>query len=1167
MDSETSLLTEEALKEHLASQRQAGWQELPALSGKDGWIARGYADETGEPTPLAEDYLMLEDLGLFDQAGQLTPKGRAFALDPQEALMESNLDAYIERDQAGLNETPDQSFGEALGGVGGFLKDAVKGTFRLLKGNPATNPLGYLLGDAEREAETVLTAQSVAEGAFEGPISVLSGARGIIEKGIAKLTDDERAYFAAKQKHARTLEDMKSLEAGDIYGGLADSQRAVETMNSARAQARQTLGEQRADVIEQQGEAGGSLFFDPSNIATFGVGGVVGTGAKLPAIARMSAKAEQAAMAAVRAEQAALALSRAKLVADKSARGAQVAARGVEDAMTASKGIRAKNFQQVAERLGKNAEEIAASLPVLEQQALDAAAHAKRLAESSGNATKFMEGLQRTQEIGRQVRAAPAKVLGPMVESIGSGVMKADGWVKAAIEKIGPTRALLGGVGLGGAEILAIPAALAAGPAIRSVGRFTKVLGDELMQARGTVPFWRRVAQNSATTPIGRATAHAFDFATLGGKLPTLAGNTAKGIAAAAPVDMAFEVVASGGDMSPGTLRQGLAESLVFGGGGALGGAMMKGRVNDLRARAAGDELNFRKTLSPEALGSFNQLGKGERKNISIYAATFPGLKFDFTENGSSNYDRSTNTATINTSRKDWLRPIIAHEVNHHIAITGQMEDGVVSMLVGEQGGLLRSKDGTLDPNFRAFMDTYNQRAKAAGVPQVDVNQAAAEYFTEAVVDSLLEATDNGKLQRKAARSAGERMMRRFVESTVSKNTILKELFFRTGGALDGKGRVVPGNGLLADGVRELPEAKAMLRKAIDELAGVKRQSAPLAAPKPETIEVKPEDKGTVDSMFSIFETDAEGNVLREKDGSPKIITKETDKARATVGKAAIAEIERQADAETAILSGETPPTLDPLDDSDPTVREEIESETPEQKAQRVKRKEDDSYEGTHLSPRAIQAIRKKGVLNKLQIEILRMLNRASRDLQGDTYGAIYHPAIERDQFGKNLRYAPIEASLREFVPTGIKIAKNGNINVILLELNQLASNISNRAKTDAGKRLYGGNELAIREDVEAVLNLHRKDVKPDAYFEGKYGTKWKQHKEFINSVLSTDTKVQREANPLFAEVGNAKSVFKSFRIDRISKTVRNRGGKPMPLGPNNYEHAKVNYFPDGLPQ
>jgi hypothetical protein len=59
----------------------------------------------------------------------------------------------------------------------------------------------------------------------------------------------------------------------------------------------------------------------------------------------------------------------------------------------------------------------------------------------------------------------------------------------------------------------------------------------------------------------------------------------------------------------------------------------------------------------------------------------------------------------------------------------------------------------------------------------------------------------------------------------MSATPIIKDLHFKLGGATDGNGRMIMGSGLLADGVRELPEVKAMVRNMYRESAGLPSKS------------------------------------------------------------------------------------------------------------------------------------------------------------------------------------------------------------------------------------------------------------------------------------------------------------------------------------------------------
>jgi len=115
-ESDTATLESEATKEYLAeeaenikraemSSRPPNWRDLqlndprigqefaiPEFNTEEGMRVRGLLDEKGDATPFGEDYLMLEDRGLFKD-GRMTQKGVAFTTPTEDLLPTSKMDA------------------------------------------------------------------------------------------------------------------------------------------------------------------------------------------------------------------------------------------------------------------------------------------------------------------------------------------------------------------------------------------------------------------------------------------------------------------------------------------------------------------------------------------------------------------------------------------------------------------------------------------------------------------------------------------------------------------------------------------------------------------------------------------------------------------------------------------------------------------------------------------------------------------------------------------------------------------------------------------------------------------------------------------------------------------------------------------------------------------
>jgi len=301
---------------------------------------------------------------------------------------------------------------------------------------------------------------------------------------------------------------------------------------------------------------------------------------------------------------------------------------------------------------------------------------AAELAQTTGQLDKMAtkagmaQAALSTMETARQLKAVPFNAVAKATENVGNLLIRADEGLGDLVTAIGigkDQQKLLKyfGTGVGvtvNPALAAIPGILAAGPVLKGVANLARVIGKETLAARGSLPFWRRVSQNSAAGPLARGTAHLFDEMTLGGKVfaPVRGAKTvAKGMAVAAPMDIAFEVLAAGGEMDANTMKRALAESLVFGGSGALAGSVVRGSLKQKQAQQMGDEINFRSMLSDQNKALFNRMGSGARRTMATFSALNPSLSFNLTESGPSAYHRDINTATINVNQSDWLKPLL----------------------------------------------------------------------------------------------------------------------------------------------------------------------------------------------------------------------------------------------------------------------------------------------------------------------------------------------------------------------------------------------------------------------------------------------------------------------------------------------------------------------------
>lgn len=1108
---------------------------------------RGYLDAEGNATPEGELFLELQDSGIFDERGYLTPKGAAFTMAKEDAEKPENLSAYIMRDKAGLHDEAEIDMSDALTGVGGYLMDAVKGA---TKGyiDMALGPLSPY-----SEAERNLAQNAALMGGVKSSAALGAGLDRVAAKLWLEPDEDEGAYYASKQAFAREKRAIQDMQAAEFVGGVLGSAEVLTEMDAAREARIAELGPEKAAEIERQAEAFGGLVLDPSNAASFGSGFFASKLAQGPTLfARLSQTVEKATVAKAIASGAEAAALAAKTTADKTGKVAALAMKRAEDLASIGDNAGSAMALTTAERFGARSAAMTDEVAKLTQTAAEKAALAEKLAAKAGGAQAVLS----TIEAAKQARQIPLQAVGAATERVGELLIKAEDGLKRVAEEIGVSRqmfdvvkgsATMLGLNVPGFGLGNIAALFAAAPVLKGVGNFTRLVGKETLAARGSLPFWRRVANNSTATPLARNTAHLIDELTLGGKVLTparTASNVARGAGAAAPVDIGFEVLAEGGDVNPNVIKRAVAESIVFGGSGAAFGSIVSGSIGQKQRQMMGDEINFRNGLVDSQAALFRQMGQGARRNMATYAAQFPSLNFELSDSGPSSYDRTTNTAKINVRQSDWLKPLVAHEVNHYLQVRSQMEPGITALLVGGEGvgGMFRSADGTLAPDFKAAMDNYNRRVAADGGKSLTPEEFAIEYFNEATVDDLVGMVESGELAKMGGRTNTERFIRRIAGQMVQKTPIIRDIFIKLGGAYDAQGRMVQGNGLLAGGVREIPGAKKMLAEMVGKQAGRRdfKIESTSKDGKGEKGIVLPESmvKGNrpmASTLHSQFKFNEKGEVVMDAEGNPVPIDRGEELRRQAAGLIVLEEMAEKIERGDLMPEG----ALAKDDAGD--------------------------FVGTHLDPDAIKRLEQSGVFNVHQLRTLRMLNESSRKQKGETFMMVYQPAIARDRKGK-VKYASLAPTFREVVPVGVKITKAGNIIVETMSVTQLMENIRERAGTKRGKRLYNGDQIEMLRDVEASLDLHRKGQRTDAYFAEKYGEgRGPEFKNFVNTLFGLMTPDQQNMNPLFMEdtVKSSTNVFKSRRVDRINQTARLQGRPALPFG---YEQVKGNWFPQGDP-
>jgi len=198
-------------------------------------------------------------------------------------------------------------------------------------------------------------------------------------------------------------------------------------------------------------------------------------------------------------------------------------------------------------------------------------------------------------------------------------------------------------------------------------------------------------------------------------------------------------------------------------------------------------------------------------------------FKWDITESGNNFFDPASRRAVVNINDKvGFLKEVAMHEAGHMIQHVWQNDAAIVSRMLGDEtrSGLVRNVDGALDAEFNAWSQEYNNLREQNGLAPSDLSELAVEYFTDQGVKTLLKDTLKGNLYKESRKTPLQRNVESTFRTIFNATPIVKGLHFKLGGATDATGRMVMGTGLLADGFREIPEVKSMVRQMYRETSG-----------------------------------------------------------------------------------------------------------------------------------------------------------------------------------------------------------------------------------------------------------------------------------------------------------------------------------------------------------
>lgn len=1136
--------------------------------------ALGFVDSEGNPTEKGELFFNLKESGVFNEDGTINEKGQAYLMPRSELKKPENNRAFKIFYDDQLDETP-AADGEIMGAVLGFGKNLFTGAFNLLQTKEKLTSISGLYNIAKQTAagkETLAELKTDQIAALEqvaknfqnvgGYADIIQGLTGrLLYEGASAATGvpmeqmkaaAEENLYLARQRQWAANENLRDLEVGTI----AEAITGIDGIVNMAREARDTLGEETFNQRYTGVSAVTELTGDPANLIPAAKAFKVATSAPIASRAIINAQKILGKTAQIEKalNEAQTIVEAGNTILKKEAVAVPLAQRLFTD-ISARAGAnpellaRSQQAMDVAQRITASADEVRAAMPnaiaSVDQLAAKRASLATRIPE------EYAKKVVQTAGLGAKVRAMPASVMGSILEGTGETISKIDNAVTGYLSERGMDQAYnaalgaAGVVGLAGNPIVgaigAGAAALKTGKFLTEYGKIFKYVGREMKNARGQIPFWKRVAYHTAPKSLGQGLSHTFNIFELGGATSDVLRRTGRGIVAAYPSDLFFEYLSDGGEMRPQTMTRAAAESFVLGGAFAAGGGAFMGTKQRMRELAIGDEINFRQGLvDTNQKARFEALPPVIKRSIATYSMANPTLNYNFIESGGSEYDPNSNTANINIYSTNPLKALVAHETLHHTIIKNNMEGGIAAMFLGDTktnsvGGFFRSRDGKLDPEFEAFANKYYDRMRASGMSDAEIKttypleKAAVEYFIEQHSDQYADMAESGELGAISARGEVRKKLGSILETILPKIPVLRDLHFKSGGAIDANGAFVTGVGILGDfGVSQNPIAKKMFREMNKRSSGMMPgQFEPLFSDKEGSgapLFFDPANEIDVEMMHPMIQVDANDKPIL-KDGRPIALSKEIDMNRAIAGLSIVEAYRKLRDSNYAPEEGEA--YVD----------------------------EDGEFKPGWVSDSVLTQMFAKHQFNNEQKRMIRQTNKMVKEGNGQRMVMINFPGTTRNKAGKVV-YKTQGATIRDTVPVAITIGKDGQVLYGLMSVTKLQENIKKRAQSRRGKKLYSGNIDLILRDVQAMMDFHKKGEDSINWFTEKYGVvEADQRKKFINTMFGLlNKKEQAVLNPMLLEDGikSSDNVYRTYRADRVSKAI--------PMSPEEYAAMPFSY-------
>ena len=653
---------------------------------------------------------------------------------------------------------------------------------------------------------------------------------------------------------------------------------------------------------------------------------------------------------------------------------------------------------------------------------------------------------------------------------------------------------------------------------------------------------------------------------TLGRGLETL-GRFGTVVTAGSTLPAAFGYVGSGGQ-TEGALAGAIVSAPFTSIGAGAGMFQTFKNKGDLFQQKMGDVHYYREHLNKSEQADFDGLPIHIRMALSGYSLSHPDVMFQPGTEGQGNFSFNPDLQTsVIEYRKDTgaglIEGVLAHEIGHKIEIHG-LTPMVNKIFFGDpvtkEGGVYGkyNDEGKIEPNqeFLDLRDIYLQKlsadksinpANADRYQGPEGNQIfASELFADQVKDYLL----SGKKDK--GNTVAEKIVRASSDAMLG-TPFIRDFLLKMNFPMKADGKFIEG-GFFEGKQRRIPEITKLIDQYYKDTRAMRQREI-------QGEEVTTPGTNRVDKELSIDSRKAKRPIEGEDFESSFSIKDQNDPAiKAKLDTGGVFKWRPTADGGSEL---ETGPTGTPKR----YTAKELEKQNRAQGDHAIKvfekngvdiitHKDGKKSTGdiTNLTPEMIDELA-QGPWHPRQIQTLREISRSLREGDGERAGFLigYFAAST----GRKPKAVPF--ALRQEMPYGFKLTKDGNILALLHDVPQLEKNLK---FLKGGKRLPGKyrdeyNQL-FDNDTEVWEAFRQYRVNTANGMDGQLGldddpARAIRKKNFLNALHGAIDTEHINLNPILSEISKLKGMdmfnpskrqpfgpaTKTFRLDRIFDVTR----------------------------